>query len=60
MQNVMQASTDVERGRDHLKKAEDLKASSRKMKLILGGILAIILLIVLLVILSELGAFKSR
>ena len=60
MQNVMKASTDVERGRGHLKKAEDLATSSRKMKLILGGILGLVLLIVLLVILNEFGAFKSR
>jgi hypothetical protein len=38
MQNVLRASDDVEKGRDHLKKAEEYAISSRKMKLILAAI----------------------
>ena len=32
MQNVLRASEDVERGRDHLNKAEKYAVSARKMK----------------------------
>ena len=60
MQNVMRAEEDVERGRDHLQRAEQHAASSRKMKLILSTVGIVVLLIVILVILSEFGAFSSR
>ena len=59
MQNVLRAGEDVERGKDHLDKAEKLAASSRKMKIILAAVAVIVVLIILLVILSELGAFSS-
>ncbi len=59
MQNVLRASEDVERGRDHLNKAEKYAVSSRKMKMILAGVGILVLLIIILVIAGELGAFGS-
>jgi len=59
MQNVLRAGVDVEKGREHLNKAEKSQASARKKKIILATIGIVVLLIILLVLLSEFGAFKS-
>ena len=60
MQNVERAGVDVERGRDHLNQASELKSKARKMKVILAAVGILLLLIIILVILGELGAFSSR
>lgn len=56
---VGDAAMDVEKGRTQLEEAEKLKKRNRKLKIIVGSILAVVIFIVLLVILSEFGAFSG-
>ena len=56
---VETAAIHVEDGKDNLNKATKYKIQGRKMKLIIGALVAVILLILLLVILSEFGAFEG-
>ncbi len=57
--SVNRAQGDVEQGKDHLKKAEELAKRNRKMKICLAAVLSVVILIVLIVILNEFGAFSS-
>jgi len=54
-----EARTDVERGKDHLKKAEQHAIAARKKKICLAAVLAVVLLIVVVVVLSEFGFFSG-
>jgi len=56
---VDEATIDVEKGKDQLKKAEEMKTRNRKLKIIVGSLLALVIFIVVMVILGELGAFSG-
>ena len=58
-QHVTSAEVDVEKGKGHLQKAQDMQRSARKKKICFFSVLAVIILIVIIVVLSEFGAFDG-